>query len=59
MYDLATIKAELSMQLKGTPGDLANWTAFHDFVVNVQQFQVYLAMLGGQTHVFMIHTPGV
>ena len=59
MYDFATIKAELSVQLRGTPGDLANWTAFRDFVVNVQQFRVYLAMLGGQTHVSMIHTLGV
>jgi hypothetical protein len=58
MYDPATIKAELSVQLRGTPGDLANRTAFHDFVVNVQQFWVYLAMLGGQTHISMIHTPG-
>jgi hypothetical protein len=28
-------------------------------VVNVQEFRVYLAMLGSQTHVSMIHTPGV
>ena len=54
-----TIEAELSVQLRGTPGDLANWMAFRDFVVNVQQFWMYLAMLGGQTHVSMIHTPGV
>jgi hypothetical protein len=59
MYDPATIEAELSVQLRGTPGDLANRTAFRDFVVNIQQFRVYLAMLGGQTHVSMIHTPGV
>ena len=59
MYDPATIKAELSVQLKGTPGDLASWTAFRNFVVNVQQFRVYLAMLGGQLPVSMIHTPGV
>jgi hypothetical protein len=30
MYDPATIEAELSVQLRGTPGDLANWTAFRD-----------------------------
>ena len=59
MYDPATIEAELSVQLRGTPGDLANQTAFRNFVVNVQQFRVYLAMLGGQTHIPMIHTPGV
>jgi len=28
-------------------------------MVNVQEFRVYLAMLGNQTHVSMIHTPGV
>ncbi len=28
-------------------------------MVNVQKFWVYLAMLGNQTHVSMIHTPGV
>jgi hypothetical protein len=59
MYDPATIEAELSVQLRGTPGDLANRTAFRNFVVNIQKFRVYLAMLAGQTHVSMIHTPRV
>jgi hypothetical protein len=59
MYDPATIQAELAVQLRGTPGDLANRTSFREFVVNVQEFRVYLAMLGNQTHVYMIHTPGV
>ncbi len=59
MYDPATIQAELAVQLRGTPGDLANRTSFREFVVNVQEFWVYLAMLGTQTHVSMIHTPGV
>ncbi len=59
MYDPATIQAELTVQLRGTPGDLANRTSFREFVVNVQEFRVYLAMLGNQTHVSMIHTPGV
>ena len=59
MYDLVTIQAELAVQLRGTPGDLANRTSFREFVVNVQEFRVYLAMLGNQTHVSMIHTPGV
>ena len=57
MYDPVTIEAELSLQFRGTPGNLASWTAFRNFVV--KQFRVYLAMLGGQTHVSMIHTPGV
>ena len=59
MYDPATIQAELAIQLRGTPGDPANWLSFREFVVNVQEFRVYLAMLGSQTHVSMIHTPGV
>jgi hypothetical protein len=47
MYDPATIQAELAVQLRGTPGDLANRTSFRE------------SMLGNQTHVSMIHTPGV
>jgi len=59
IYDPATIQAELAVQLRGTPGDLANWTSFRKFVVNVQEFRVHLAMLGTQKHVSMIHTPGM
>jgi hypothetical protein len=59
MYDPASIQAELAVQLRGTPGDPTNRTSFREFVVNVQEFRVYLAMLGTQTHVSMIHTPGV
>jgi hypothetical protein len=61
MYDRASIQAELAVQLRGpgTPGYLANRTSFREFVVNVQEFRVYLAMLGNQTHVSMIHTTGV
>ena len=59
MYDPASIQAELAVQLRGTPGDPTNRTSFREFVVNVQEFRVYLAMLGNQTHVSMIHTPGV
>ena len=43
MYDPASIQAELAVQLRGTPGDLANRTSFREFVVNVQEFRVYLA----------------
>ena len=59
MYVPASIQVELAVQLRGTPGDLANRMSFRKFVVNVQEFWVYLAMLGNQTHVSMIHTPGV
>ena len=59
MYDRVTIQAELAIQLRGTPGNPANRMSFREFMVNVQEFRVYLAMLGSQTHVSMIHTPGV
>jgi hypothetical protein len=59
MYNQATINAELSVQSGVNPGDVASWTAYQDFIMNLQQFRVYLAMLGGQPYVSMIHTPGV
>jgi hypothetical protein len=40
---------------RGTPSR----TGFLNFVANVQQLWVYLAMLGGQAHVTMIHTLGI
>ena len=59
MYDVETIRAELRVQWGVNPGDTASRAAFGNFVVNVQHLPVYLAMLGGQAHVTMIHTPGV
>jgi hypothetical protein len=59
IYAPATISAELGMQRGVTPGDARSRAAFRNFVVNVQQLRVYLAMLGGQAHVTMIHSPGV
>jgi hypothetical protein len=59
MYAPARISAELGVQSGVTPGDAMSRAAFRDFVVNVQQLRVYLAMLGGQAHVTMIHTPGI
>jgi hypothetical protein len=59
MYDAEMIRAELGVQRGVNPGDAASRAAFRDFVLNVQHLCVYLAMLGGQTHVTMIHTPGV
>ena len=41
------------------PGDSASRYGFREFVINVQQFQFYLGMLGGQSHDTTIHTPGV
>jgi hypothetical protein len=59
MYDPGAIDAELKIQSRINPADAASRSAFRDFAVNVQKFQVYLAMLGGQPYVSMIHTPGV
>ncbi len=59
MYDPATIEAELAVQCGINPTNTTSCTSFWDFAVNVQQFRIYLAMLGGQPHVTMIHTPGV
>ncbi len=57
MYDPATIEAELAVQRGINPTNATSRTSLRDFAVNVQQFRVYLAMLGGQPHVTMIHTP--
>jgi hypothetical protein len=59
LYSEKTIDAELAVQSAVSPGDPASKAAFREFVVNVQQLRVYLAMLGGQPYVTMIHTPGV
>ncbi len=58
MFDPATIKAELAVQRGINPTDATSRSSFRDFAISVQQFRVYLAMLGGQPHVTMIHTPG-
>ena len=59
MYDPATIDAELAVQSGVNSIEPASRRVFRDFVVNVPQFRVYLAMLGGQQHVSIIHIPGV
>jgi hypothetical protein len=59
MYDPVNLKAELAVQQEVTPSDTASRQTFKDFVVNVQQFRGYLAMLGGKHVVTMLHTPGV
>ncbi len=59
MYNAETIRAELGVQRGVNPGDAASRAAFRNFVVNVQHLRVYLAMLGGQAQVTVIHTPGV
>jgi hypothetical protein len=52
MYDPTVIDTELSVQLAVDTGDATLRAA-----VNVQQFQVYLAMLGRQSYVIKIYTP--
>jgi hypothetical protein len=59
MYDHGTLEAELAIQRGVNPGDASSCQSFKDFVVNVQQFRGYLAILGGKHVVTMLHTPGV
>jgi hypothetical protein len=58
-YDPATIDTKLGVQSMVILGDSTLRASFRNFVANVQQLQVYLAMLGGAMHMTMIHTPGV
>ncbi len=59
LYSEDTINAKLAVQSGINSGDPASRAAFREFITNVQQFQFYLAMLGGQPYVTMIHNPGV
>ena len=59
MYKPATINAELLVQIAVTLGDATSRTGFCNFMANIKQFWVYLGMLGGQSHMMMIHTPGI
>jgi hypothetical protein len=59
MYNPTVIDTKLSVQLAVDPGDTTKYATFRDFVVNIQLFWVYLAMLGGQLYIPMIHSPGV
>ena len=59
MYDPGNLEVELAIQCGVTPGDATSRQTFKDFVINVQQFRGYLAMLGGKHVVTMLHTPGV
>jgi hypothetical protein len=58
MYDPETIAAELKLQSE-IDGNQGKRAAFRDFLVNYTQVRVYLAMVGTQATVKMIHTPGV
>ena len=52
------MEAELAVQAQVDPGNPASRSAYPEFVINVQQFRVYLGMLEGQSHIAMIHTLG-
>ncbi len=58
MYDPATIEAKLAIQCGINPTNATSCLSLQDFAVSVQSFHVYLAMLGGQPHITMIHTAG-
>jgi hypothetical protein len=58
MYDPATTKAKLAIQRSIKPTNAKSHLSFRDFAVYVQCFRIYLAMVGGQPHVTMIHTLG-
>ena len=59
MFDGPMMEAELTVQAQVDPGNPASRYGYRKFVINVQQFRIYLGMLGGQLHVMMIHSPGV
>lgn len=56
-YDIAVLSSELALQ-KDIQGNTAKQTAFRDFATNYTQMRVYLAMVGEQKNVTMIHTLG-
>jgi hypothetical protein len=56
MYDPEMIAAELKQQSE-INGDQGKRAAFQDFLVYYTQVRVYLAMVGMQATVTMIHTP--
>ena len=51
------LSSELALQ-KDIHGNTAKQTAFRDFATNYTQMRVYLAMVGEQKNVTMIHTLG-
>ncbi len=58
MYDPETIKRELKVQGKMDPMDAFAQNNFKDFVINVQEIKVYLAVFAAQSTATMVHTPG-
>ncbi len=58
MYDPETIERELKVQGTMDPTDAFAQNNFKDFVINVQEIKVYLAVFAAQSTAKMVHTPG-
>ncbi len=56
-YEPSTVAAELLLQ-RDIQGNITKQTAFREFATNYTQLRVYLAMVGKQKTVTMIHTIG-
>jgi hypothetical protein len=56
-YEPSTVAAELLLQ-RDIQGNTTKQTAFREFATNYTQLRVYLAMVGEQKMVTMIHTIG-
>jgi hypothetical protein len=57
MFDPAMLGAELKLQWD-IQGNGTNQTAFKEFAINYTQLWVYIAMIGDQKTITMIHTLG-
>jgi hypothetical protein len=58
IYNSRTLKAALSLQWE-IKGNAARQATFKDFTVNYCQFWLYIAMIGDQKTITMIHTLGM
>ena len=56
-YELSVVSSELALQ-RDIQGNTTKQTAFREFATNYTQLRVYIAMVGEQKHVTMIHTLG-
>jgi hypothetical protein len=56
-YEISVVASELALQ-PDIQGNTTKQTAFREFATNYTQLRVYLAMVGEQKHVTMIHTLG-
>ncbi len=57
MFDPATLEVELKLQWD-IQGNAMKQTAFKEFAINNTQLRVYIAMIGDQNTITMIHTLG-